>query len=411
MYTINGVNYNAYPNQIYTTNIPNNAIVLNNINNPYSINKNPSNIIYNLNQPQILNNNYNHQYQFSTNNIINNNTTSYYNPNNYLVNNQNQYLSNPNNITTTNITNNNINNINNVLTNGTNITTNISNNNTNNANNKNNILTNGTSTTTNIVNNNINTNATNISNNNMNNTNHVVPTNNINSLIPYNNGQVNNQNSQNNQKSTIQSNDFWQKIDNRKLSNTQHLNNNQQNNSVPQNVNNTNNNNNSDPMNQVLDDFFGNFFNDETPNHQITTHQVQINMGPSPQDMEPHVYFQSFFSPFGIHHGVFQQNYASNFGRQLARLIELSQRQRGASAHPPATNEALRKLKRFNLEERFCKNVNGKRELPNCCICQCEIEIGKQTVLLPCGHMYHWDCCLHWLKTNNTCPICRFEIK
>ena len=164
-------------------------------------------------------------------------------------------------------------------------------------------------------------------------------------------------------------------------------------------------------MNQVLDDFFGNFFNDETPNHQITTHQVQINMGPSPQDMEPHVYFQSFFSPFGIHHGVFQQNYASNFGRQLARLIELSQRQRGASAHPPATNEALRKLKRFNLEERFCKNVNGKRELPNCCICQCEIEIGKQTVLLPCGHMYHWDCCLHWLKTNNTCPICRFEIK
>ena len=79
--------------------------------------------------------------------------------------------------------------------------------------------------------------------------------------------------------------------------------------------------------------------------------------------------------------------------------------------HRPATNEALRKLKRFSLSERFCKKANGKMELFNCCICQCEIEIGKETVLLPCGHMYHWECCLHWIKTNNTCPICRFEIK
>ena len=76
-----------------------------------------------------------------------------------------------------------------------------------------------------------------------------------------------------------------------------------------------------------------------------------------------------------------------------------------------AINEALRKLKRFPLIERFCKKNNGKLELPNCCICQSEIELGKETVLLPCGHMYHWDCCLEWLKTNNTCPMCRFEVK
>ena len=166
-------------------------------------------------------------------------------------------------------------------------------------------------------------------------------------------------------------------------------------------------------MNQVLDDFFGDFFNDEGPYHHTSSNNIQIGMGGHSQDddMEPHIFFHSFFSPFGIMSGDFRQNYSSNFGRQLAELIALAQRGRGKNAHPPASIEALKKLKRFPLAERFCQKKDGRRELPNCCICQCEIELGKETVLLPCGHMYHWDCCLEWLKTNNTCPICRFEIK
>jgi E3 ubiquitin-protein ligase RNF115/126 len=112
--------------------------------------------------------------------------------------------------------------------------------------------------------------------------------------------------------------------------------------------------------------------------------------------------------------GVFQQNYLSNFGNRMflndiARFLAMAQR--GKNPHPPASQEALNKLKRFPLIERFCQKKDGKMELPNCCICQNEIELGKETVLLPCGHMYHWECCLKWLQTNNTCPICRFEIK
>ena len=165
-------------------------------------------------------------------------------------------------------------------------------------------------------------------------------------------------------------------------------------------------------MNQVLDDFFGDFLNDE-PSHHTSSNQITIRMGNSSHDpdLEPHVFFHSFFTPFGIMSDLFQRNYSSNFERQIARLIELSRRGAGRNAHPPASNEALRKLKRFPLVEKFCKRNKGKLELPNCCICQDEIQLGKETVLLPCGHMYHWECCLEWLKTNNTCPICRFEIK
>ena len=348
MYSINGVNYidNTNPNLIYTT-IPNKIVYLNNINNPSTINNNSAGIIYNVDQPKILYNNYNLQ---NNNNLqlVNNNINSYYNiPQNY----QN--------------------------------------------------LANAYSITNNVINTNNVTGANNI---NVNNTNNVSTTNNINALVPVNKEQKNSKNS------SLQSKDFWQKIDNRKVSQNQGVNNSPQN--IVNNQNTNNNNNNSDPMNQVLDDFFGDFFNNETPSHQITTNQVHVNIGQAAQDMEPHVYFHSFFSPFGVNHGVFQQNYSSNFGAQLARLIELSQRgRRRGTAHPPATLEALKKLKRFNLEERFCKKINGKTEMPNCCVCQSEIQIGEQTVLLPCGHMYHWECCLHWLKTNNTCPICRFEIK
>ena len=92
-------------------------------------------------------------------------------------------------------------------------------------------------------------------------------------------------------------------------------------------------------------------------------------------------------------------------------MLASTENERGENAHPPASENALNNLKRFPLSEKHCKKNNGKMELPNCCICQNEIELGNETVLLPCGHMYHWDCCLQWLKTNNTCPICRFEIK
>lgn len=232
MYNINGVNYlyNTQPNIIYT-NIPNKEIYLNNINNPSAINNDVAEIIYNLNQPKILNNNYDLQNDNNFNNlqIVNNNTVnnnnnninSYYNSNNYPQN--IQYLTNVNTIT----------------------------------------------------------------NNNENNTNYISETNNVNALVP------SNQEQNNTNKSSIQSNDFWQKIDNRKLSHNQGLNSSPQNTLNTQNTN--NNNNNSDPMNQVLDDFFRNFFNNETPNHQITTNQVQINMGQPAPGSEPHMYFHSFF--------------------------------------------------------------------------------------------------------------------
>ena len=58
--------------------------------------------------------------------------------------------------------------------------------------------------------------------------------------------------------------------------------------------------------------------------------------------------------------GVFQQNYLSNFGNRMflndiARFLAMAQR--GKNPHPPASQEALNKLKRFPLIERFCQKT------------------------------------------------------
>ena len=117
---------------------------------------------------------------------------------------------------------------------------------------------------------------------------------------------------------------------------------------------------------------------------------------------------------------VFQDNFSSNFRSNirgnyaniLLNILNFNSADIRRNKHHPISEQNIQKLKKFQLTEKYCqKEGNGKLEKPNCCICLEEIEMGKETILLPCGHMFHSDCCITWLKKSNTCPICRFEIK
>ena len=135
----------------------------------------------------------------------------------------------------------------------------------------------------------------------------------------------------------------------------------------------------------------------------------------------PHNIFDPLFSNFGsVFGGAFQDNFSSNFrsnyrgnfANEIIRILTQNIAENRRQRRPPASNEGLNKLKRFNMNEKYCKKEKGGNiEVPNCCICLDEIAMGEQTILLPCGHMFHNNCILTWLKKNNTCPMCRFEIK
>ena len=191
-------------------------------------------------------------------------------------------------------------------------------------------------------------------------------------------------------------------------------------------------------MNNTNDNFFGNFFrncgvefepfsqskisynqnymnnnNNNNFNSIINRNQrndFELSIDPFFDD------FNFFYigNPFSRRH--FNDNFSSNFRshnlfehiiEMLQRNLELAEKKK----HPSTSKNALKKLKKFPMSKKFCKtNDKGQLEFPNCCICLSEINSGENTVLLPCGHLFHKDCCFTWLNKNNTCPICRFEL-
>ena len=172
-----------------------------------------------------------------------------------------------------------------------------------------------------------------------------------------------------------------------------------------------------------LEDVFGNFWNPI----QNMVNPIFGNGNRNPfriivqRQNVPHDIFDPTFSLFGsMFNGLFQDNFSSNFRsnyrgnflNEILNTLERNQAESRRRAHPPTSDANLKKLKKFSLTEKYCKKEkDGKLELPSCCICLDEINIGANTVLLPCGHMFHSDCIITWLKKNNTCPMCRFEIK
>ena len=174
----------------------------------------------------------------------------------------------------------------------------------------------------------------------------------------------------------------------------------------------------------VFEDFFGNFV---SPLQNMVHPLFGNNGNRNPfrivvqRQNVPHDIFDPTFSLFGsMFNGLFQDNFSSNFRsnyrgnftNEILNTIQRNQAESRRQAHPPTSDDNLKKLKKFSLTEKYCKKEkDGKLELPSCCICLDEIVIGAKTVLLPCGHMFHSDCIITWLKKNNTCPMCRFEIK
>lgn len=78
-----------------------------------------------------------------------------------------------------------------------------------------------------------------------------------------------------------------------------------------------------------------------------------------------------------------------------------------SNAAPPATDRGLAALERRDIDEELLRGESNTE----CTICQDEVKVGEKAAFLPCKHWFHDECVVPWLKSHNTCPICRAPIE
>lgn len=113
----------------------------------------------------------------------------------------------------------------------------------------------------------------------------------------------------------------------------------------------------------------------------------------------------------------------------ISQLMEQTQ---GSNAPPPATEDVIDNLERFTLKDR---ERIGKAKNQDCPTCKDDFlssnspaeeggkeetkgkdgETGEEAqqedlISMPCGHIFHVDCLVPWLRLHGTCPVCRVSI-
>lgn len=66
------------------------------------------------------------------------------------------------------------------------------------------------------------------------------------------------------------------------------------------------------------------------------------------------------------------------------------------------------KLTEEDIQEREALGAADPR--CRCTICRETFAAGETLKKLPCGHEFHDSCCVTWLASHNTCPLCRFKM-
>ena len=187
------------------------------------------------------------------------------------------------------------------------------------------------------------------------------------------------------------------------------------------------NNSNINPSNNNANNNMNNPTQNQNANNTANNYNfvfIPFNVSPFSGSVNRHPFdFAVFEGPIGSNEFTnpsdnffldnFASNFISNFINPMTRIVFINAMQNQHHGNPPASQTAIDKLKHFKMEKKYCKKSEqdpNKLEYPECSICLMEVNDGEDTILLPCGHMFHEKCVTQWLKIHNTCPLCRFEL-
>ena len=117
----------------------------------------------------------------------------------------------------------------------------------------------------------------------------------------------------------------------------------------------------------------------------------------------------NFFNSFNMNNGLisFLNNHNNDFQFNNLVNIMMSFDLGSNNRHPPASDKAIKELKKIEVNDN---NLSNYKNI-TCNICLENFEVGNILRILECNHEFHENCIITWLKSNNTCPICRHELE
>ena len=135
-------------------------------------------------------------------------------------------------------------------------------------------------------------------------------------------------------------------------------------------------------------------------------------------------FFDNFFNGRGMMNmGMGNMPNAGNRGRRLIIPMGMMGNMRGNMMGQNDLNELIERMLHYTREnptdaaivselpETKIDDINKlDNDKKNCVICMEDFKNGDVTTNLPCLHMFHTNCIQSWLKTQNTCPICKFKL-
>ena len=192
-----------------------------------------------------------------------------------------------------------------------------------------------------------------------------------------------------------------------------------------------NNNNSGNNNNFFTNDFninsdFGNFDNMNNMNtisnmngmpniiiRRFTSNGNSPNIGDNMGNMGNQEFFSNFFNPgfnsnnpSGMRTMMIPMSlFGNNMGGQND-LNEMIERMLHYSRENPTDAAIVSELPETQIDD--IKKLDKDKQ--NCVICMEDFKNGDKSTNLPCLHMFHTNCIQSWLKTQNTCPICKFKL-
>uniref|UniRef100_K3WHV7 RING-type domain-containing protein n=1 Tax=Globisporangium ultimum (strain ATCC 200006 / CBS 805.95 / DAOM BR144) TaxID=431595 RepID=K3WHV7_GLOUD len=91
----------------------------------------------------------------------------------------------------------------------------------------------------------------------------------------------------------------------------------------------------------------------------------------------------------------------------MRAMHELFIRSQSEQRGPPPTSKSFLDTLPSKIWD---SDANRSEKYTDCAICLSEYETKDQVISLPCGHVFHKDCGMHWLVEHNVCPTCRYQL-